>query len=244
MGLNRIVTLFHSKLNTLGDNGRSSVSASSRNSGNDSTEDFDSSLSSSVESLMLPSPGIMCEAEGECGGATASPVHFPFARDVNNNDNNNNNSCCPPPANEFSPPFRRFQSISNSAQDSIRREFSTSDSFEDVLLVLGTEGSRAPACHAKRSSALSRRFSLKAKFSSDLDLYGKMNRMSMSEQQQDEVQQQQGSSSLGKHLKKSIWSSFRLPVRLIKGIKFRDIDSVEMLLKDAMWRPIIDQDRE
>lgn len=218
MGLNRIVTLFHSKLNTLGDNGRrSSVS------GNDST-DFDSSLSSSVESLMLPSPGgVMCEAEGDCGvgGATASLVDFPFVRDVNNNNNNISSSCCPPPpANEFSPPFRRFQSISNTTQkSSIVRELSTSDSLEDVLLVLGTEaGSRTPACHAKRSSALSRRFSLKAKFSSDLDLYGKMNRMAMPEhQQEDEAQQQQGSLSLGKHLKKSIWSSFRLPVRLLKG---------------------------
>lgn len=220
MGLNRIVTLFHSKLNSSGEKRSASATnsgTSSRNgdSGSEHNEDFDSTMSlssSSVESLGLPAPG---------SSSASVQMNFPFGseRDVNNNSNNNSsgnksncvgNLACP-----------RFQSSSNETSAALRgivgREFN--ESFPDVLLVLGTEGIKVP----KRGSALSRRFSLKAKFSSDMDLYGNRSyattASSSSEIEVMEEQKQSSCNGTGRPpvVKKSIWSSFRLPVRMMKG---------------------------
>lgn len=253
MGLNRIVTLFHSKLSTVGD-GRASRSGSSRTSNGDSAsernEDFDSSttmsLSSSVESLTqssASSPGLVTHPG-------SMPVLDISGRRRDIYDNNNNTTCSgsnrslnillpsPPPPPQFVKNGFHFSETKVTAE--------CNGSFEDVLLVLGTEGIGGggggvngvkSSSGYKRNAGLSRRFSLKAKFSSDLDLYGQMNRgtMMMMDATDKDNNKLASSSSLllqggGRSGKKpSIWSSFRLPIRLIKGKQ-------GIVLKHMVWR--------
>lgn len=229
MGLNRIVTLFHAKLNTVGDSrrgsARSSSVSSSASSGSEERlqrrhEDFDSSttmsLSSSVESLS--------------GVVVASTTMAGTGKDVNNNASSvgecsaGRNSC-----------LSKLDTVPYSVQtvhSSFNNGSQSNGSFEDVLLVLGTEGAKsstsggavAEPC-VKRNIALSRRFSLKAKFSSDMDLYGKMTvdgEKSLSHPlgtSTTSLVQRRISNSSSTSTKKSssIWSSFRLPIRLAKG---------------------------
>lgn len=248
MGLNRIVTLFHSKLNTLGDtasvisagteSGINSASASGHDSGSERNEDFDSSttmsLSSSVESLARsssPASGIVTTPPGQVPGQVfdyASEQRRRMRSDVMNNSNHcgSNTSLDVVPLKEV---------LNGKGAD----ECNNGESFEDVLLVLGSaKGGQAVVspCPIKRSSVLSRRFSLKAKFSSDLDLYGGGNRgntMQDSVSSSSLLLQQQGRL----HPKKpSIWSSFRLPIRMMKGNE-GDIGNIwQGIVVVSLWR--------
>lgn len=266
MGLNRIVTLFHAKSNTLGDTtvtvdgSRSNSSSRSGTgirgglaSGTDSgssdeqrhgEEGCDSSttmsLSSSVESLTrssspavvslvtLPASGIIPPKSSPNPGMPVQVYRYDSSerrrrrlrmlRDVNNNNNSGSNT-------SLNVPLCANKVLSSAAKVGVE----CNGSFEDVLLVLGTaeggagNGQTLSPCPKKRNSALSRRFSLKAKFSSDLDLYGNRGQRgggggAMTTDAQDSKLASASSSTSLEHPKKSsIWSSFRLPVRSVKG---------------------------
>lgn len=272
MGLNRIVTLFHAKSNTLGHTTVITVDRSSSNSssssgtgirgglasGTDSgssdeqrheEEGCDSSttmsLSSSVESLTrssspavvslvtLPASGIIPPKSSPNPGMPVQVYRYDSSerrrrrlrmlRDVNNNNNSGSNT-------SLNVPLCANKVLSSAAKVGVE----CNGSFEDVLLVLGTaeggggNGQTLSPCPKKRNSALSRRFSLKAKFSSDLDLYGNRGQRGggggamTTDAQDSKLASASSSSSLvqgaREHPKKSsIWSSFRLPVRSVKG---------------------------
>lgn len=266
MGLNRIVTLFHAKSNTLGDTTVITVDRSSSGtgirgglaSGTDSgssdeqrheEEGCDSSttmsLSSSVESLTRSSSPAVVSLVKTLASGIIPPKSSPnpgmpvqvyrydsserrrrrlrMLRDVNNNNNSGSNT-------SLNVPLCANKVLSSAAKVGVE----CNGSFEDVLLVLGTaeggggNGQTLSPCPKKRNSALSRRFSLKAKFSSDLDLYGNRGQRGggggamTTDAQDSKLASASSSSSLvqgaREHPKKSsIWSSFRLPVRSVKG---------------------------
>lgn len=219
MGLHRIVTLFHSKLNTLGDSRAGVVGGDSGNGDSGSErndEDFGSSttmsLSSSVESLALSSSSL------------SNRSMQVLLQDYNNNSARatSNGSILSPVLLCATKESQRFSG--SSANEVECRKNKCNGSFEDVLLVLGTEGGAAKSSlPCKRNSGLSRRFSLKAKFSSDLDLYGKVNgivvdnKVMASSSSSSSVLLPQAGGDARSQKKSSIWGSFRLPIRLIKG---------------------------
>ena len=250
MGLNRIVTLFHSKLNTLGaDNRRgfgsvsSSVSSSSSASEVGRHEDCDSSsttmsLTSSMESLM--SSGVLMASASPLGKIPVMHgAGFPVVVRGDENNNNSGSSCNGSTVSlnrVAAPPMRRLLNSSGTTSVVVAKGIECNvrncgeqvqERDEDLILVLGTEGVKScsspvnSACKQPRKVA--RRFSVKGKFSSDLDLYGNMSK--------DVLDGGCGgggggtgitgsSSSLlmqGRRQKKTIWSSLRLPIRLIKG---------------------------
>lgn len=245
MGLNRLVTLFHGKLNSLG--GATIKSDSSSTSGCDSSTTI--SLSSSIESLSAvaavqhtttsPPPVTIMPVvsvqytENDCGAS----------RDANNNNNSTNSA----PVAVVSP-----RKVLNSLETKVslarlqKNQCISDVNFvgqEEVLLVLGTprtptllQGSR------KRNTSLARRFSLKAKFSSDLDLYGKggdvdskanmiENRFLMRSSTASLLEKDTGQEVKQERKKSSLWSSFRLPIKLLKGKKGEH--------KESDWRGII-----
>lgn len=227
MGLHRIVTLFHSKLNTLGDSQSAGAgrgdSVGNGDSGSGNEEDFGSSttmsLSSSVESLALSSSSL------------SSRSMQVLLQDTNNNKTASNGSILPPVVLCAAKESLRFSGSSANEVVVECRNNKCNGSFEDALLVLGTEGGGGAvksSLPCKRYSGLSRRFSLKAKFSSDLDLYGKVNGIvvdnnkvmaSSSSSSSVSVLPQKAGGGDARSQKKSssIWGSFRLPIRLIKG---------------------------
>lgn len=228
MGLHRIVTLFHSKLNTLGDSQSAGAgrgdSVGNGDSGSERNEDdFGSSttmsLSSSVESLALSSSSL------------SSRSMQVLLQDTNNNKTASNGSILPPVVLCAARESLRFSGSSANEVVVECRNNKCNGSFEDVLLVLGTDGGGGAvksSLPCKRNSVLSRRFSLKAKFSSDLDLYGKVNGIvvdnnkvmaSSSSSSSVSVLPQKAGGGDARSQKKSssIWGSFRLPIRLIKG---------------------------
>lgn len=232
MGLNRIVNLFHAKLNNVSDN-ISIISGGNGDSGSERNDDFDSSAnmswaSSSAESLAASSLSVQSataaavDSVTDLGLGLGPPTLDSAVVDVNNNSVNCNGNL-----QHVWNPSKRFQFGSNEAK--VRLPSNT--------MVEGGANLQNPTAAGppKRGSALSRRFSLKAKFSSsDMDLYGTTSvshnhrRISVDADVGGPVAttsttEQSSSASLGRnHLKKSIWASFRLPVRLMKGNELAD----------------------
>lgn len=220
MGLNRIVNLFNGKLNN--------VSVSSRNgsdSGSERNDDCSTSMSwpsSSVESLSTD----IAMMTATTSTMLANPVaQEAFREGLTAKDVNENNS------QQHTPHVwnakKSLQFVSNGAKVVAVRELNSSN--DDGMVVLGGAEDRGllNVTHStqpiKRSSVFSRRFSLKAKFSSDMDLYGTSishRRISVEDVggPATTTTTAQSSASLGRlQVKKSIWASFRLPVRLLKG---------------------------